>query len=236
MNTQERTSTDKLTNKPHITILFKADCSKLSASAKGGLTYHLGVNQDSSAYVIRVTANASGGFFSNEWITLDAILETIEANGGDRAFNAQIFKELYASKGANNHGFLAAVLRAEGVLVADEFKPQSNRLGDAEAFRDKLQALLDDGVELDDEVAAAELARAERKAEQMAKLQARQKISEVATLEDSGQSPVATSARSIFDVSPSADHPTTPASSALAPKTSPAAKKAPARKPKRTSK
>jgi len=60
---------------------------------------------------------ATTGFFSNEWIALNDVMDTIETTSSDKPFKALIFKSLYESKRSNNHGFLAAALRAEKLLL-----------------------------------------------------------------------------------------------------------------------
>ena len=57
-------------NKP-IRIIRKATYPKISPNAKGDLTYQVGYDYANKTLHIRVTENASGGFFSNDWIPLD---------------------------------------------------------------------------------------------------------------------------------------------------------------------
>ena len=122
-------------------IIKKSTCPKLSTRAKGSLTYHACYAATDKSFHIRITANA-GGFFSNEYISLDDVLATIESNGSDSAFKALLFKPFYQSKGANNHGFLAAALLAEGVLKPKEGKALSFVLGDVPAFKTAMNKLI----------------------------------------------------------------------------------------------
>ena len=43
-------------------------------------------------------------------------------------FKAPVFKPLFESLGANNHGFLATALRSEGIILADDKYVRSNQL------------------------------------------------------------------------------------------------------------
>jgi len=156
-------------HKTPILIIKKASCPKLSASAKGDLTYHVGYD-DNKTFHLRVTANTGGGFFSNEWISLDAIIEVVKSMPFDSPFKAIILKPLYVSQGANNHGFLAAALRAEEILLPVEKHPLSHTLGDTKAFHKAMQKLIKNKVDLDDDVAESQRIKDAKRAEMIPKM------------------------------------------------------------------
>jgi len=160
-------------------IIKKSTCPKLSTRAKGALTYHIGYSATDKSFHVRITANA-GGFFSNEYINLDDVLACIETNSPDAPFKALLFKSLYHSKGANNHGFLAAVLLAEGVLKPEEGKALSFLLGDVPAFKASMNTLIKNKVDLEDDVAIADAAREAKRAELAKKMQAAAKARKAA--------------------------------------------------------
>lgn len=85
-------------------IIKKSTFPKLSPKALGSLIYHIGYDDKSKSFHFRITTNSGGGFFSNEWVALNDILDTIEGTPSDEPFKAIIFKPLYQSKGSNNHG------------------------------------------------------------------------------------------------------------------------------------
>jgi hypothetical protein len=155
-------------------IIKKSTAPKLSPRAKGSLTYHIGYNNNSKSFHVRITAN-SGGFFSNEWISLSDILDTIEATNSSKPFKAIIFKSLYQPKGSNNHGFLAAALRAEKLLLPVEKQLMSHTLGDAKGFKAAMQQLIKDKVSLEDDVAEAEKIKEAKRAELVAAMKASSK-------------------------------------------------------------
>lgn len=157
-----------------ITIIKKATCSKLSKVAKGDLTYHVGYD-DNKALHLRVTANTGGGFFSNEWVSLDAIVEIANSMPFDSPFKATILKPLYESLGANNHGFLAAALRAEEVLLPVKKHPLSHTLNDIKAFTKAMQKLIKEKRDLDDDVAASQRIKDAKRAEMIAKMKSSNK-------------------------------------------------------------
>jgi len=146
-------------------IIKKSTSPKLSPRAQGSLTYHVGYDETDKTFHFRITANSGGGFFSNEWIALNDVLDTIEATSSDKPFKALIFKSLYDSKGSNNHGFLAAALRTEKLLLPVEKQLMSHALGDVKVFKAAIQQLIKDKVSLDDDVAEAEKVKEAKRAE-----------------------------------------------------------------------
>ena len=156
---------------PSIRIIKKSTCPKLSSRAKGELTYHIGHDDKNKSLLFRVTANSGGGFFSKEWIALDDIVSTIDEQDSD-TYKAIIFIPLYASKVANNHGFLAAALRSESVLESVEDQPLSHTLGNVKAFKTAMAKLVKAKTDLHDEVAEAEAAKEVKRQEMIEKVKA----------------------------------------------------------------
>lgn len=151
-------------------VIKKSTCCKLSPTARGELTYHTGYNQSDKNFHIRVTENTGGGFFSNQWIGVDDVVQAIEALPSDDPFKATIFIPLYESCSSNNHGFLAAALRSEGVLDAVQDQPLSHVLGDVKAFKAAMNKLVKDKVDLHDDVAEAEAAKEEKRQEMIERM------------------------------------------------------------------
>ena len=78
-------------------IIKKSTYTKISPQARGQLPYQIGHSETAKTFHLRVTENTGGGFFSNEWIRLDNILETVEALPSIEPFKAVIFIPLYNS-------------------------------------------------------------------------------------------------------------------------------------------
>ncbi len=148
---------------PH-RIIKTAPCGKICTPDEPELTYEISQHIESNAFFIRITDNTSGGFFSNQWIPIEDIIGCIEEYGPGLPFKALIFKPLYESTGANNHGFLAAALRSEGLLLPYEKGIYSHTQGDVVNFR-KAQI----------ELAKVELAKVEPANAAMAKPKAKSK-------------------------------------------------------------
>jgi hypothetical protein len=156
-----------------ITILKIANCGKLTLPEDPTLTYNIGYHTDDKTLLVRLTDNDTGGLFSNEWITLNDIVTTIETRTSpDTSFNAKIFTPLYTSASANNAGFLAAALKAENILVPFKDSKRLHDMGDIKAFTDSMQTLIKDKVNLHDVVAERDAAKAKVRAENELKLKA----------------------------------------------------------------
>ncbi|TLU61225.1 hypothetical protein FE810_15500 [Thalassotalea litorea] len=120
-------------------IIKQDTCGKVSASDNPTLTYNVCYNPTDKSYLFRVITNNTGGFFSPEWIALDDIEKALSKHD---TFSAKILDSLYASKSANNAGFLAAALKAEGILVAERETRRLHKLGDIDDFKKRMQKLL----------------------------------------------------------------------------------------------
>lgn len=59
----------------------EAQASKLSSGAEGKITYQLALSTDRKQVFIALVDSGSQGYFSREWINLDAILEILESLG-----------------------------------------------------------------------------------------------------------------------------------------------------------
>ena len=112
---------------PVWTVIKSAKTPKISARASGLLHYDVGKN-DEGRYALRITANDTGGLFSKHWLSLDDILALLDILK-DAPFKSVALKALFVRGSANNHGFLAAILRAEKLLVAAEPNSPFHRVG-----------------------------------------------------------------------------------------------------------
>lgn len=147
-------------------IIKIADCGKLTTPDKPTLTYNISVTDANDIY-FRITDNTTGGFFSTEWIALDAITECIAKQAKTKSFHAALFEKLYEQKSANNAGFLAAALMAEGLLQRFEDTKRMLTKGNLDAFTTTVEPLIDSDISLHDVVAE----RLELKQQQEAKRQ-----------------------------------------------------------------
>lgn len=120
------------------TILKVAECS--SVSGKSTLTYHVGCTE-AGEMLLRIHANTAAGFFSQEWLSLDAIEEAL-AKGGSH-FTSMALQPLFKGKSQNNAAFLLAILLQEGLVGLAEGKQRCYQKLDASGFKASVKALVD---------------------------------------------------------------------------------------------
>jgi len=155
-----------------VRILHQGTSKKLTNRGRGDLSYELGIDETTSEAYVRISANASSGVFSREWLALSAIRALLaRRTEPKKPFPAITMESLFTRRSANNHGYLAAVLITEAVLVALPGKPVMLNLGSWESVEKKINALKDQGVSLTDHIAIATQKKAEQKAQQIDKLQ-----------------------------------------------------------------
>jgi hypothetical protein len=95
---------------PSIRVIKTATCKSLSG--KSDLTYHLGVDEESNLQM-RVFANSSSGYFSQEWVPFSAVQPILSKAPFITSFT---LRSLYVGKSTNSPGFLLAALKAEGLV------------------------------------------------------------------------------------------------------------------------
>ncbi|MEM6483965.1 MAG: hypothetical protein AAF662_03120 [Pseudomonadota bacterium] len=100
-----------------VSVQRTAKCRTLGNGSQ--LTYQIGADTNGEDHV-RMTVAAGGGFFSQEWVSLAAILTALDDWPADRPLTSNALAPLFRGKSANNPSFLAAVLVSEGVLQKKE--------------------------------------------------------------------------------------------------------------------
>jgi hypothetical protein len=120
-------------------VLSSGTCDTLSGSSK--LTYHIGCMPDGEIH-LRVHANTGGGFFSQEWISLEDILTTLKKRPAGKAITSILLHPLFRGKSANTPGFLLAVLLHEKVIRSMQGKLRRHELMDPSVFTEKVEKLM----------------------------------------------------------------------------------------------
>lgn len=145
-----------------IRIMYRGECPKLTQRGMGTLSYEFGINDTTGETFIRIAANSHGGTCSFEWIKLQVVEEML-AIGGEEKFSAVLFRKVFVSRSTNNHGFLAAILKAEKVICTDPEQPTKLTFLSFDALKDQLNHLKTEDVDLPDLVAADLKEREERR-------------------------------------------------------------------------
>ncbi len=91
-------------------------------SGKTTLTYEVGIEADQSIW-LRLVKSSGGGFLSDDWVSIDAVIETLKQEPSP--FSSYALHTHFKGKSANTPGFLMAVLRHEELVVPDTKKQQA---------------------------------------------------------------------------------------------------------------
>lgn len=98
--------------------LAKAD--KAGKHSKGQISYRILTDELHQNLFITIVGNEGGGWFSNEIVAVSKIEEVLSKLNTKIPLPTKAFASAFESKSVNNAGFLAAVLRTEGLLNAPE--------------------------------------------------------------------------------------------------------------------
>jgi len=129
-----------------IRILKISQCPTLSESAT--LTFHVGVAEDGEI-LFRVWKNTGAGFFSAEWISINAIKAASDKVPADKPITSFILNPLFIGRSANNPSFLFAVLKQEGFVQRSEIDIRCYDRIEPTAFMAEIEALMESDVSLD---------------------------------------------------------------------------------------
>jgi hypothetical protein len=151
-----------------IRILKVADCPSLSARSK--LTYEIGckfadaegVRTSDPEILFRVTTNSGKGFFSDAWINAEQIAKVFEKKGGT-SITSSTLSCLFRGKSTNSSGFLLAILKAEGLVVAVENKRRYYEQSQSDVFAEEFKSLMADAIPLEVADAAGDETQTARK-------------------------------------------------------------------------
>lgn len=99
-------------------LIEEKRCAKVSDRGTGQLTYRLLKDDESAEAYIAILANESEGYFSREAVPLTRIHQCLQAAVKvGKSIPSQRLRQAFEGKSVNNGGFLAAILRHEGMLA-----------------------------------------------------------------------------------------------------------------------
>jgi hypothetical protein len=97
-------------------LLKTGTAMKLGKQAVGGISYQILTDRQRTEPMIKIIAN-KGGYFSKEVLPFKNVEACIDKQDRDQAFPSKLFQAAFTGRSNNNGGFLAAILRAEGLLA-----------------------------------------------------------------------------------------------------------------------
>ena len=133
-----------------LTPIREHSIPKLGERAIGHLVYQVAVGESGAVY-LAVTGNGGSGYFSREWVALSRIREVLKPYlESGQTFATPILRPAYVNRSNNNGGFLAAILRHEGLLTASPEQPHLHcAAGDWSAWEAEQQQQAAHGVRLE---------------------------------------------------------------------------------------
>ncbi len=116
--------------------LKAASAKKIGKLSVGSIHYQILSDKAKVNLFIRVTGNDGGGYFSQELVSMQEIERCLKSRSNTDPFPSKVLMDVFVGRSANNAGFLAAILRAEGILsAAPDTETQHIFLGDMAKFK-----------------------------------------------------------------------------------------------------
>jgi len=143
--------TTEQTTQPTMRILKAGTCNSLSG--RSVLTYQVGclpTDGDVAAMStvhIRIQSNSGKGYYSKEWVSLQAVQELFDKSAVENSASSACLNALFAGRSVNTAGFLLAVLKQEGLVANRGDKPRYYERLDAKGFYAELSKLADTNLE-----------------------------------------------------------------------------------------
>lgn len=122
----------------NIEVLLEQSCK--TVSGKSDLIFNIG-NDAENQLMLRIKSNSGGGYFADSWISIKTILDTLTRLETGNGFSSFALAELTEGRSANTPAFVAAALKALGILKPMEGKQRRYELGDVEGFLSKAKQL-----------------------------------------------------------------------------------------------
>ena len=128
-----------------------ATANKLGKRAEGGIHYQIVTDINRHDLLISITGNDSGGYFSRELVPFPKVEACLAKCETGKAFPSKALKDAFVDLSSNNAGFLAAILRSEGLLgAALDAESKHIAIGNVEGWKTALLAESGTQIELSD--------------------------------------------------------------------------------------
>lgn len=121
-------------------LIEEKRCGKISDRSTGQLTYRLLKDEEGVEAFVAIVGNDSVGYFSREPVSVLRIQQCLQAAVKvGKSIPSQRLRQVFKGQSVNNGGFLAAILRAEGILAPSPDSAFQHVLaGDAAEWRREL--------------------------------------------------------------------------------------------------
>lgn len=107
----------------------------------GGITYKELTDPERQQLFLTIVGNDGGGYYSREVVAFDTVAACLPTDHA-LPLAAKVFAPAFVGKSSNNPGFMAAILRSEGLLAGIEGKPNLHQVvGDWAAWKTAMLTL-----------------------------------------------------------------------------------------------
>jgi hypothetical protein len=118
-----------------------ATANKLGKRSEGSIHYQIVTDINRHDLLISITGNDSGGYFSRELVSFPKVEACLAKCEAGKAFPSKALKDAFVGLSSNNAGFLAAILRSEGLLgAALDTESKHIAIGNVEGWKTALLA------------------------------------------------------------------------------------------------
>ena len=121
----------------HINVIKTGNCS--SRSGLSQLTYQIGQGPESEIH-FRIHGNTGKGFFNDEWLLLDTLLNLLKEAGS--GFTSFAFYPLLKGRSSNTAAFIMAALLNEGLVMTSVKHKRCYEMGNIDKFNESVKALV----------------------------------------------------------------------------------------------
>jgi hypothetical protein len=97
---------------------------------------------------VRIVQNSGNGQFNADWVPVTLIEKLLTAHPADKPMTSRVMLPVFRSKSSNSPAFLFAALMAEGLVKSGTEKDSGYLLGDIDAFKQDISALIAAGTDL----------------------------------------------------------------------------------------
>lgn len=109
-----------------------ASCPKAGQRSSGKIDYRLLTDSERTEVYLTLVGNDGAGYFSREIVAFNTIERCLASVPAQQPFPAKTLQPAFLSRSVNNAGFLLAVLKAEGLVIAVADKVHLHRRSGAD--------------------------------------------------------------------------------------------------------
>ena len=112
-----------------------------SLSGRSELTYHIVCNAEGEIH-FRIVGNSGSGQFNADAVPFNQISNLLSEHPTDKPLTSTAMRQMFRGKSSNSPAFLFAALKAESIVLPIADKDGGYLIGDIEAFKQAMTALM----------------------------------------------------------------------------------------------